>query len=182
MKKIIALALALVMMAAIAVPTFAANKTFDQAANSSTAIVEYGVGQTYTVTIPEKIVIDSASLNGTADISASNVKIAGGNTLNVRVSSTYYDDNNTVDVTTDDTWVLKDITEDSESADVNYMIQKTDVNGEKVVSAVTVVLAVESTTSGTGGNTGAATLYFSTNGTSQVGTYQDTLTFTAEVE
>ena len=51
MKKFIALAIAVVMLAALAVPAFAANET------SGTTEVTYTVGSTYTVDIPATVAV-----------------------------------------------------------------------------------------------------------------------------
>ena len=182
MKKIIALALALVMMAAIAVPAFAdvPVSTIDNGKGGNTTLVEYGVTQSYWVTIPEKVTFNG--FTATADISAENVIIAGGTSLRVTVASTNYrqaDPGAEPAVTA--SWVLKD--KDQKSDPVDYMIK---VGELEVVSGVTEVLTVVSDVvySDQGapiGNSGEATLSFSTKGTSQVGTYQDSLTFSASV-
>ena len=58
MKKIIALVIAIVMMAAIAVPAFAENET------TGDTVVTYTTEDSYTVTIPADLAFD-----GTADLS-----------------------------------------------------------------------------------------------------------------
>ena len=188
MKKIIALALALVMMAAIAVPVFAASESFTADATlTNQTTVKYGVSQTYTVTIPETITISDAQAT-TAEVSASNVKIAGDKSLRLVVSSTQYDDEN-------DTWVLIDQNKNEDvsiSDPVDYMItypvtvDETTTDTD-VVSGTTQILVVSSKvvyddeTGDPIGNSGAVTLKFTTEGTSQVGDFQDKLTFSVTI-
>ena len=89
MKKIIAIMMALVMMMAIAVPTFAANpikETGEQTGESlvKTDITSVGAGS-YTVTYPAEIVIpwDSATYNAEYTVET---QLAVGKTLNVAVA------------------------------------------------------------------------------------------------
>ena len=190
MKKIIALALAILMMAAIAVPAMA-TKDFDADANVvddgtdfNQSIVELGVSGGYTITIPVTIDFDRETLQGEATITASAVKIAGDQTLSVSVSSEqYHADDPELD---DDfaTWVLEDVAGNSD--DVYYMIYNTSVAEGNKVANEGVILQVSKADSFTGadvttGFTDSVVLKLTTEGTSQVGTYQDTLTFTAAV-
>ena len=176
MKKVLALVVAVIMMAAIAVPTFAAFED-----DRSQTLVELGVGQAYVVSIPEKVTFD-ANLEGSATIIASSVKIAGNQTLQITVESNNYDVGEDEESDLDDSWVLKE--KDGNSDDVMYMIT---VDGNNVVSEKTIVLAVTSNddytipNDVTSGTTKTAVLSFTTEGTSQVGTYQDILSFEARV-
>ena len=188
MKKIIALVVAIIMMAAIAVPAFAEveTKQFNNVGNTGTTDVIFGVDRGYTVSIPTEVRF--SGLAGTAQLSVSSVKIAGDETVEIRVSSTQY---------ADGTWVLVDNNEDGEGAPISdnvpYMI-KIDVpdpnDDTPVVSGSTVVLSATTNTEDyeltipsdvTSGTKNSVTLLFSTEGTSQVGDYRDVLTFTASV-
>ena len=184
MKKIIALVVAVLMMAAIAVPAFAAWDT-QYNEDGNVTIVTFGVQEGYVVKIPQKVDFGYA-LAKDIEISASGVIIAGGTSLKVTVKSEQYDDES-------DTWQLIDTATHMEdgvavpnSANVSYMISLDENAEQTVVSNETVVLTVASAAvfddeGNPKGNSGSAKLYFTTNGTSQVGTYQDRLTFSASV-
>ena len=187
MKKIIALALAILMMAAIAVPAMAedavpaVDKTFDNEANTGSSLVELGVSVGYTVTIPVTIKFD-ADLTGEATITASSVMIAGNEELQITIDSTQYGSNNS------SCWVLNE--KDGKSAPVDYYIYNGVVDETNKVDAEDVILVVDADADDaeyttpddvTTGYTKSVTLNLTTEGTSQVGTYQDTLTFSAAV-
>ena len=179
MKKIIALVVAVLMMAAIAVPAFAAWDTeFNTVGAGNTTEVIFGVTEGYTIKIPQTVNFEG--LAASATIVASSVKIPGNKALQVTVSSTQYDKGEDEAVSTDDTWVLEDRGDASD--DVPYMIT---VGGNNVVSGSTIVLEVLSSDTltdlddVTSGTTKSATLSFTTEGTSQVGDYRDVLTFAA---
>ena len=110
MKKLLALALAVVMMMAIALPAFAANgsesksswgdtdKLTDAAANKyenfDNVVLEYGVAQGYEVTIPADInfgymndIADGNPFQDKRTVSVSNVVIAGTERLVLTVAS-----------------------------------------------------------------------------------------------
>ncbi len=89
MKKIIAIAMALVMMMAIAVPAFAANPIVETGEQTGEALVKtdttsVGAGS-YTVTYPAEIIIpwESATYNATYTVET---QLAVGKTLNVAVA------------------------------------------------------------------------------------------------
>ena len=63
MKKFIALAIAVVMLATLALPTFAAT--------SGSTTVKYTVGETYTLTVPAEITVGDETTN---DITSANIK------------------------------------------------------------------------------------------------------------
>ena len=180
MKKIIALALAILMMAAIAVPAMA--KDYDETSTGegyNQSIVEFGVNAGYTITIPQKITFDG--LEGEATVTASSVVLAGNETLSVSVSSTQYQMQVEGEQTARAAWVMTEIT--GKSAPVDYTIKNGGVavasNG--VILTVTADDALTTTDDVTSGYTDTVTLDLATPGTSQVGTYQDTLTFAASV-
>ena len=100
MKKLIALVIAIVMMAALAVPAFAATVT---AAGSSNTEVSYEPSASYTVTIP-----DSATIGSTATVSVSNAVLAANTQIKITVAPQ-----------AGDTWVLANGDET-----LNYTITK----------------------------------------------------------
>ena len=189
MKKILAIALAALMIAAMAVPAFADNielssdvgATFD--GEGQQTVIKYGVSESYTVTIPAELTLDPTEATDMV-IAASKVKIAGNKQLEVKISSTQYNKNG------DNKWTLVDTNEVDDapvSDDVIYFIKKDSVD---VVSASTVVLTVESIAQGTTGDTssnsiegneGSVTLKLSTPGTAQVGNYEDKLTISVAI-
>ena len=184
MKKIIALALAILMMAAIAVPAMAednvepvVNQTFN--GDSGSSIVEFGVDAGYTITIPQKITFEG--LVGEAEVTASSVVLAGNETLSVSVSSTQYQKQVEGEESPRAAWVMTEVT--GKSAPVDYTIK----NGGVAVANNGVILTVTAdddltdTDDVTSGYTDTVTLDLATPGTSQVGTYQDTLTFSVAV-
>ena len=194
MKKIIALVVAVLMMAAIAVPAFAEGETvatsqINNNTNAGTAEVTFGFDEAYIVSIPQTIAFGT-NLEASAVITATGVKIAGNKTLQVTVSSTNYVPavKDGEEVTEAAKWQMIDQNKDGQgnpaSDNVPYMIA---VNTTEVVSGSTVVLEVSSGDDLTiqndklSGTTKSATLNFSTLGTSQVGRYKDTLTFTTVV-
>lgn len=197
MKKIIALALAILMMAAIAVPAFA-TKTVDQASTGTdrapTTLVTFGVTEGYTVTVPAAVNFGNNRFTKTT-ISASNVIIPGNQTLKVAISSASVDDTQTA-------WKMSAT---NGSNPVEYKVS-TDFDFENgsygeatgVCANGTVVLTVLSNQQGEvsvpDGNEGAttmetqvtlaksSTLYFGTPGTTQSGDYSDTITFTVTLD
>ena len=83
MKKFIALAIAVVMLAILALPTFAAT--------SGSTTVKYTVGETYTLTVPAEITVGAETTN-----------------LAITVSDYNLLDTNKVCVTADSTWQMSD--------------------------------------------------------------------------
>ena len=99
MKKFIALALVIVMMAAISLPVFAAelpaplehygaNRPLTDGANSGEVEVHYEVKSAYEVCIPENVVFaDNYGYKFTADVEAKNVIIGKNQQLRVYLKS-----------------------------------------------------------------------------------------------
>lgn len=181
MKKIIALVIAILMMAAIAVPAMA-TKGYDETSTGegyNQSIVEFGVKAGYTITIPQKITFEG--LVGEAEVTASSVVLAGNETLSVSVSSTQYQKQVEGEESPRAAWVMTEVT--GKSAPVDYTIK----NGGVAVANNGVILTVTAdddltdTDDVTSGYTDTVTLDLATPGTSQVGTYQDTLTFAVAV-
>jgi len=189
MKKFLALALAIIMMAAIAVPAFAA--TIDETTNPQTATttVTYGVSQSYVVTVPDAV--DFAQGNTkTATVSASEVVIPGNRKLQVAIASAageYTVPNSSVVYDAKVAWTMVENTKNGSAAvpyTVNLTRNKTgaeDADFENVEKLANngVVLTVLSNDADLAGE---STLYFDTIGTNQAGQYTDTLTFTVSLE
>ena len=164
MKKTLSLALAAVMALSLAVPAFAADITTD--GGSGTTVVTYGMSQGFTVTIPASIDLD-ADAKATADVTAENVLIPFGKTLNVRVSGDDYTDK----------WELIDAA--SAANKLTYTIGTTDGASDIVNNSV--VLDVDSGEASA--STVTETLYFEvTDEITKAGSYADTLTFTVSVD
>ena len=200
MKKIFALALAIVMMMAIALPAFAAASATEYSqgnvdnsdAPANTTIpdsmeLEYGVAQTYVITIPEDISFTSATLKDVKrTVKADDVVIAKNEKLEIAVSSRHG-------------WTMADYQEDNVDKDtatnvsdaVNYWFAKeTGVTYAADATQFTYdagtddpILTVNAQTGNinTEGNSGSVDLYFSTRGTAQEGTFRDYLTFIVDV-
>ena len=200
MKKFLALALAIVMMAAIAVPAFAAPTSLDQGANpdetkSATATVTYGVNKTYTVTVPDAVAFPTDGTNAiTADVSAEDVVIPGSQKLVVSVASaagSYTVPNSDPEVTYDAKveWTLVEVTKNGSNAvpysvyvgEAGALAKPTGDDVKALTNALGTVLTVNSST-GAAAATGGAKLFFETVGTNQSGNYIDTLTFTVALE
>lgn len=186
MKKILALVLAIIMMAAIAVPAFAEDyvtrvetDTFvggtENAATSTPAVkITYGVAQTYILNIPADIALapyasgsneTNNNLRATSSISATNVKINGKETLNVTATS----QNN---------WLLKD--ENEKSVDVNYFFKAGETEGTYNIDGKTAAVLTVATPTGNAGVVGSEDEYFlefTSKGTAQEGIYSDFITF-----
>lgn len=197
MKKTLALILAIVMMAALAVPAFAAPTPEVAGVTSEEAVtstgndckVTYGVAQTYTISLPTAInfAVDTdltAPNTQTCVISVSKLVISGGKKLVVTMDSTNEGEDANVNG-----WNMLA----ANCAPVTYTVKTsnpTPVNGTHVdaitdnatvlnakvageVKAST-ILGVASNPEGKGGS---VVLTFTTNGTSQAGDYEDTITF-----
>ena len=200
MKKIFALALAIVMMMAIALPTFAAVDTAkysygdvdgddapaSQRYNDATEL-KYGVSQTYTVVIPEDITFNSQNLTATRTVSILDAVIAGNEKIKVNVVSKHgwqmvdYQDG-TVDSVTDDTKGPSDAVNywygvDAAVADNTYTFGGTEFSGTGPIIDEAPVAG----NNGLKGRDKTVTLYFGTRGTAQEGTYKDYLTFVVDV-
>ena len=165
MKKIIALVVAIVMMAAMAVPAFAAFKD-----DKATTTVKYGVNETYVVVVPSEITMNkeqdsnAASGSNTITISAG-YKIPAGKSVWVSVDSDNYADG----------WYM-DNTDSTGSADnLGYTLKA----GETDIVAETPFMEAKA---GVTTDAVVVTLNCATLGTDQAGTYEDVLTFSANVD
>ena len=167
MKKLLAVALALVMATSMTSVVFAAdaNITVDGSQSANT-VVTYGLDEGYTVVIPDAVALD-ADGKGTATLSASDVIIATGKTLNVRISGADYDT----------AWELIDKTDANNK--LVYIIGTTDGADDVVNNSV-----VLSSASGANWNSEVSkTLYFAIDeDVEKSGSYEDTLTFTVSID
>ena len=156
MKKLIALVIAIVMMAALAVPAFAADLT---AAGTSNMTVSYTPGTTYTVTIPDSVAIGSKA---TVSVAA-NAVLPTGKQVKVTVSPSGEGT----------AWVLTSTASDT----LNYTITK----GEDTIAVGGTVLTHAS---GTETQTDAVLSFALATGvsTNKADTYSQIITFTVGVE
>jgi len=165
MKKTLSMVLALTLALSLAVPAFAADITTDGGVGET--VVTYGTSQGFTVTIPADFTIDGATKKATADVTAENVLIPYGKTLNVRVSGDDYVD----------AWKLIDNAEATNQ--LTYTIGTTEGGNDIVNNSVVLDVA-----SGEAyGSSVTETMHFTVTDTlTKAGTYQDTLTFTVSVD
>lgn len=200
MKKTLALILAIVMMAALAVPAFAETTPAQAGVLSSDTLVgegtkgctvTYGVSQTYTVSLPTAVNfaygIAGQVQDQTANVSVDNFVINGSNQLVVTMDSANQGANNG--------WIMKDVSEGGKSTAVPYTVSAAaeDGNGANVIipnanvanadtskgETPTRILEVKSNVEGNGGG---VDLTFETPGTQQAGDYSDQITFTVSIE
>ena len=179
MKKFIALALVIIMMAAIAVPAMAEDKTMDTNTTSATTDVTFGVTDKYTVTVPA-LVDFATALETTAEVKATGVVVAGNKQLEVKIASAttfdYANDDPDAGAVAKEAWKMVETSQNGSTA-VPYEVALTDggtalVNNDVVLTVVTNEAATTTKTQ---------TLYFSTEGTTQSGNYADVLTFSTAV-
>lgn len=168
MKKTISLLLVLVLMLAVAMPVFATEITTDATgSNAGETVVTYGFSQSFLVVIPADFEISSSTKMATADIKASDVVLAYGKTLNVKISGHDYDD----------AWELIDVA----SADnkLEYTIGTSEGANDIVNNSVVLSVAA-------GDNWDSEvveTMYFKViDNNTTAGQYSDTLTFTVSVD
>lgn len=184
MKKILALVLAIIMMAAIAVPAFAedpvrADRTQSEtfvgdADNAETASpdvkVTYGVTQSYVIIIPADVTFVEggdgkiASLEST--LAADKVRIAGNEKLTVAIDSLYN---------------YKLVDTNQASIDVDYTIKVDDAQVALADKAVALTVNRPDGNAGLTGSDGSVKLTFATNGTAQEGNFEDYLTFNVSI-
>lgn len=191
MKKVLALALALIMMLAIAIPAFAegeesntnetANSFSDETAGTvGNTKVEYGVDQSYTVTIPKLITFGSQLKDVEATVSAKDAYLAGNEKLVVSVESATTYTITGSKVVTKDAWEMVDI--NGISTPVDYWVAKAaQKTATDLVDGVVLEVSRAAGNKGIVGSSGSQALYFSTNGTAQEGSYEDRLTFNVEI-
>ena len=178
MKKIFALILVIVMTVAISVPAFAEVGTADETSLSSSTTVKYGVDQTYTVTIPAEVVLDTleddGKKSGTTNIEVSNVCIPANKSLTLKVTSSK---------SAEGAWQLVD-TGSTGASPVEYTIsgvQKQEGKDNVTYDSIAKGGAVVVVTSAVAFKTATTTLNFLANKTMQVAQFEDTLTFSVTV-
>ena len=181
MKKIIALVVAIVMMAAIAVPAFAAGSYESGAGESKNqTLVTYGVDELYVVVVPAKIaMVQGEGTNAATSTSKVSIeagyKIAAGSSIFVSVKSDNYANGK---------WYMDNVeSEDDTSDSLPYTITAASETANVVLTA-TVANETDfmEAKSGVTAPLTEVSITFATNGTDQAGDYQDLLTFTAEVK
>lgn len=165
MKKIVSVLLALVMALSLGVSAFATDVTVDGSQSADTTVT-YGLDSSYLVVIPESVVIDTNTHKGEATVSAENVLLGYGETLNITVAN----------AENEDKWYLVDKTAADNT--LEYTIGKTD--GAADVTNESVVLSVAA---GDKWNEKVEqALYFElAEDVTKAGDYSDTLTFTVDV-
>ena len=180
MKKIIAIVLAIVMMAAISVPAFAAEQvsTFEKGETGSMT-VSYGIDESYTIGIPADIDFRTQDTFTNQEVTASDVIIAAGKTLTVSVTSTYTwkmnpDVASNTAVPYKVTYKLND--------DQEATLTTIDGAAQETPSATAVVLTAQPAEGLEDPVDVTTTMTFTCDGTSQAGSFSDTLTFTVAVE
>ena len=202
MKKIFALALAIVMMMAIALPVFAdyqdqaLNQTDDQVHFSGTVpadekyeefddmLLKYGVQQEYIVTIPADVNFDTLDTAQEYYVAQRNVKAEG---IVISGSEVF-----TISVVSANTWKLVDKAGKSESVDYAAKLADDPMTAtaddaivyDKNVAKTQYVLIIDPAEGNTGWENKAGddvNIDFSTRGTAQEGMFLDTLTFTVEI-
>ena len=166
MKKILAIALAGAMVMSMSTTVFATEIGVDGTQNAQTTVT-YGPQGGYTVVIPESIVIDNQTNKGSAIISAENVMIGYGTTLNVTISGDDYAG----------AWELID--ESDADNKIEYIIGTEE--GEDDIVNNSIVL---SSAAGDNWNSKVEeTLYFEIAEDVEVaGSYEDILTFTVTID
>ena len=193
MKKILAIALAALMIAAMAVPAFAAGEVFTEGTDADgsdvlpqrgSVKVTYGVAQSYIVTIPQDVAFDEATVDEDKNLysentlTVSNVKIRGNEKLTVAITSKYgynlVDENQ---VSANVTYWIATSYDAAAQAFGNTASDKLENN--EVALVVNRPVGNDGTDDATGG---VADLTFMTKGTSQQGSYFDMLTFTVDIE
>lgn len=195
MRKVVALAIVLVMLFALAIPAFAEDYVSNKDIDSVSTTLVYGVSQSYMIYIPSNIVLEKleggTGLGAVALVGAKNVYIAGDETLNIAIASEH--ETVTAGAAGEEPtrqWWLKDtnMKEDGvtpASVPVRYSATIPDGSGTATLYNGKNILSVDAPTgdSGTASDASAeVTITFTTAGTAQNGAYQDILTFFVSVD
>ena len=195
MRKVVALAIVVVMLFALAIPAFADSYVSTKDVDSVNTTLIYGVSQSYMVYIPSHIifskVVGGTGLVATAQIGAKDIYIAGDETLNIAISSQH-------ETTTQGAagqqpvrqWWLKDTKMKADgvtpaSVPVKYTATMPEGNGTVQLYNGKNILSVDAPTGDFGtisDASGEVTITFTTAGTAQDGAYQDILTFFVSVD
>ena len=206
MKKIFALALAIVMMMAIALPVFAdyqdkpledtdPQKHFESTVPAAeeydgfdNMLLTYGVQQEYIVTIPADVNFSKADLN-----TEQTLFVKTGN--NVKAEGIVISGNEifTVSVSSFNTWKLVDEAGKSTAVDYNAILadnpktkggEADEITYDKNTAQEQYVLIIDPAEGNKGWNEKAeddVDITFTTAGTAQEGMFVDTLTFTVQI-
>lgn len=169
-KRMIAIALTLTMVTAVGIPVSASTIDQDSEPQSADTQLSFQVNPTYSVTIPEKVVLSGNAYypyySQQDNITAENVKLKEGETLNVTLNSDY-----------------KLEVEGSDNYTLAYIVQASDINKttegypNDVTAQNNLVAAF-----GSSAEKQRVRLNFQTNGGPQyAGNYSDTVTFNIAV-
>lgn len=161
MKKLLAIALTLVMVLSLSVTAFAADITQDSNPKTADTNVTFNVDPTYTVTIPATVTLAKAadgSYKQDAGITAADVRLLEGQTITVTLASDFK-------LTTG-------------AAGATYELPYT----VKVGDATTAIATGDTVaTFTTDTNSQSSTLHFAAANPTYAGEYSDTVTFTIAV-
>lgn len=164
MKKLLTLALALVMTLSVSVTAFAAEINQSTADKTAGTAVSFNVDPAYTVTIPEKVELGKKDNNGTItyenDLTVSaeaGVRLLKGEAIQVTLRS-----DSDFNLSTDADSVYK----------LPYTVA---VNGAEIANNGVVA------TFGTNTEAQTSTLHFAADDPTYAGNYSDTVTFTLEI-
>lgn len=178
MKKFIAISLVSALTLAASATVFAANtpqnvEITPETSGSGTMNIVYSIAPTYTVTIPDRITLDTATSTATPavnelEVSASNVVISKGKQVVVRLADT---------TKTSDGTSKPFAVKTAEGAEITYTVK----NGETDVKVGDTVLTVNPETAENA--SGSTTLKFiAPDDVTYAGTYSGTVTFTVLLE
>ena len=176
MKKFIAISLVSALTLAASATVFVANtpqnvEITPETSGSGTMNIVYSIAPTYTVTIPDRITLDTATSTATPavnelEVSASNVVISKGKQVVVRLADT---------TKTSDGTSKPFAVKTAEVAEITYTVK----NGETDVKVGDTVLTVNPETV----SSGSTTLKFiAPDDVTYAGTYSGTVTFTVLLE
>lgn len=182
MKKIIALMLAILMMAAMAVPAFAeqvvagSDATAESLQLSGGTVITYGTSQQYTVTIP--VAIDLNSGAGQGNVTISDYSLAADKELTISINSSMVEN---YTVKNDNKWYLFENGTNTGATDVEYFVKVEGAGAEGADLDIARGGDIMSANTANGNADVAVTLLFSTEGTSQVASFTDTVSFLATI-
>lgn len=163
MKKVLSLAAAALLVGSLSVPAFAEPQSYN-------VKLQYGVGESYSINIPESIGVshdfETGTGTGEAKLVVNNLTLEDGHTLTVKISGHDYVDS----------WEL--IHTSKPSSVLKYTIGRT--KGADDFKNNDVVLTSNGATPG---GKIEESLFFNINGAgAMAGIYEDTLTFTFSVD
>lgn len=185
MRKIIAIVLAVVMIAAMSVTVFAEKNLSNEDTKSPAIPVTYNVDKGYTITIPDNFELtdtnDDTAAEGTGNVVINSAKLNSGETLKVTVTSENYDKDSGKDWRLLDnggadplpyTITVSDVTEAAADGYTNGGISGTLAHGGVVISYTSASKAFKPLTS---------KMDLQTEKTNQAGDFKDNLTFVSAV-